>query len=309
MILLANIEANSGMATTAEQLTNGAAALDALVDGVSKVEEDPTVRSVGYGGWPNMLGDMQCDGAVMNGDSLEIGSVGAVSGVLHCAALAREVLRRLPHNMLVGEGARRFATEVGFGEDDMLMPHSQQVWRKKLDTVMTPEQKEGFPDIPLAPLTRIITDPERVRDTTVFMGQDQRGQISVATSTSGWAWKYPGRLGDSPIPGAGYYADSRYGAAACTHTGEMTMRTCAAFTIVDGVRRGESLETSVTRAAHQLLDLKDGFIGEVVLHAIDKENNHFVANLHGTAPIDYWLWQPGMQAPIVQQSTMIGGRA
>jgi L-asparaginase len=169
--------------------------------------------------------------------------------------------------------------------------------------VLSPSQLEEFPDIPLAPLSNIITDPERVRDTTVFLGIDSQANIGVATSTSGWAWKYPGRLGDSPIVGAGYYADSRYGAAACTHTGEMTMRTCTSFRVVDGLKRGLSLKQAVEDAASQLLELKGGFIGEVVIHALDKHGDHLVVNIHGEKPLKYWHWNDAMPKPTTGFST------
>jgi N4-(beta-N-acetylglucosaminyl)-L-asparaginase len=303
MLVLANIEAASGIPTSADMLKNNENILDALVAGISKVEEDPTVRSVGYGGWPNMLGDMQFDAGIMDGNSLEIGAVGAVPNILHVCQLAQQVLKRLPHNIIVGEGARRFADEVGFKVVDMLCEDSAKVWRDKLVEVLSPSDFEKFPNLPLAPLSNIITDPERVRDTTVFLGIDAQSNIGVATSTSGWAWKYPGRLGDSPIAGAGFYADSRYGAAACTHTGEMTMRTCTSFSVVDGLRRGLSLQQAVEDAASQLLELKGGFIGEVVIHAIDKNGDHLVVNVLGTKALKYWVWDDKMPKPTTGLST------
>lgn len=303
MLVLANIEAASGIPTSANMLKSNENILDALVAGISKVEEDPTVRSVGYGGWPNMLGDMQFDAGIMDGNSLEIGAVGAVPNILHVCQLAQQVLKRLPHNIIVGEGARRFADEVGFKVDDMLCEDSAKVWRDKLVEVLSPSDFEQFPNLPLAPLSNIITDPERVRDTTVFLGIDAQSNIGVATSTSGWAWKYPGRLGDSPIAGAGFYADSRYGAAACTHTGEMTMRTCTSYSVVDGLRRGLSLRQAVEDAASQLLELKGGFIGEVVIHAIDKNGDHLVVNVLGTKALKYWVWDDKMPEPLTGLST------
>ncbi|MBS1182258.1 MAG: asparaginase [Proteobacteria bacterium] len=305
MILLANTEAEPGFFHAVDTLLAGGAALDALVEGIGYVEAAPSVRSVGYGGWPNMVGDMECDGAVMDGTTLSVGSVGAVPRTLHVAALAREVMRRLPHVMLTGEGARRFASEIGFTEDDVLHPDSKRVWRAKLDDLLDDKARAAFPDIPLIPLSNAITDPERVRDTTVFLGIDAGGNAAVATSTSGWAWKYPGRLGDSPIPGAGFYADSRYGAAACTHTGEMAMRCATSHAVVLGLKFGLSLDAAVERAAEDLLALKGGFIGEVVIHALDKNNKHRVVTLRGSKPVSYWFWEPGMPAPERRQSEQL----
>ncbi len=248
MLLLANAEAWPGFPTTVEMLRAGADSLTAMVEGITKVEAEPRVRSVGYGGWPNMLGVMECDAGVMDGNTRQIGAVGAVPNTLPVAKLAHEVMKKLPHVMLTGEGARRFATETGFSVDDVLMADSKRVWWERLVKEMTPEQAAAFPDTPLAPLLKTITDPERVRDTTVWLSADTAQGIHAATSTSGWAWKYPGRLGDSPIPGAGFYADSRYGAAACTHTGEMTIRCATSRTIVLAMKLGYSLGDAIKLA-------------------------------------------------------------
>lgn len=297
MLLLANAEAWPGFQTTVDLLKSGSDSLAAMVAGIGRVEADARVRSVGYGGWPNMLGEMECDAAVMDGNTREIGSVGAVPNTIPVAALAHEVMKRLPHVMLTGPGARRFATEAGFPLDNVLLDDSKRVWWERLEKQLSPEELKKFPDIPLARLSRAITDPERVRDTTVFLcGDDTRG-IHAATSTSGWAWKYPGRLGDSPIPGAGFYADSRYGGAACTHTGEMTMRCATARTVVLAMKLGRSLVDAVNLAVEELAELKEGFLGGVVIHAVDAKDKHEVVNFRCPGEIRYWLWEEGMSDP------------
>jgi N4-(beta-N-acetylglucosaminyl)-L-asparaginase len=297
MLLLANSEAWPGFPTSVDLVRQGQHGLDALVAGISLVEREIKVRSVGYGGWPNMLGRMELDAAVMDGTTREVGSVGAVPDTIPVAALAHQVMKKLPHVMLTGEGARRFATEIGFPVDDALYPDSAKVWREKLEQQLSPAELAQFPDIPLAPLSRSITDPERVRDTTVFLCQDASGGVHAATSTSGWGWKYPGRLGDSPIPGAGFYADSRYGAAACTHTGEMTMRCGTARTIVLAMKLGRSLSDAIKIAVEELAELTEGFIAGVVIHAMDASGNHEVVNFQCPGEIAYWLWDQSMSAP------------
>jgi L-asparaginase len=297
MQLLANVEAYPGFDTTIAMLKDGAAGLEAMVAGMGYVERDVRVRSVGFGGWPNMLGKMELDAGVMNGTTREVGSVGAVPDTIPVSALALEVMKRLPHVMLTGDGARRFASEIGFSMDETLYEDSKRVWWEKLEKELTPQELVAFPDIPLAPLSRTITDPERVRDTTVFLSQDLGNTISVATSTSGWGWKYPGRLGDSPIPGAGFYADSRYGAAACTHTGEMTMRCSTARTIVLAMKLGRSLDDAIKLAIEELAELTTGFLAGVVIHAIDAAGNHKVVNFRCQDDIFYWYWEPKMVAP------------
>ncbi len=294
MLLLANAEAWPGFSHSVELLKSGHAGLPAMVEGISRVELEPEVRSVGYGGWPNMLGVMECDGAVMDGNSRNVGSVGAVPDTIPVCALAYEVMQRLPHVTLTGAGARRFADEIGFTRDDSLFEDSKKIWWERLEREMDADQRANFPDIALAPLSRTITDPERVRDTTVFLCQDQAKGIHAATSTSGWAWKYPGRLGDSPIPGAGFYADSRYGAAACTHTGEMTMRAGTARTIVLALKLGYSLTDAIALAVEGLEELSGGFLGGVVIHAMDAKGNHDVVNFRCEGEIRYWLWKDGM---------------
>lgn len=297
MQLLANVEAYPGFDTTIAMLKDGASGLDAMVAGMGFVERDVRVRSVGYGGWPNMLGKMEFDAGVMDGTTREVGTVGAVPDTLPVSALAHEVMKRLPHVTLTGEGARRFASEIGFSVDDTLYEDSKRVWWERLEKELSSEELAKFPDIPLAPLSRTITDPERVRDTTVFLSADKVDTISVATSTSGWAWKYPGRLGDSPIPGAGFYADSRYGAAACTHTGEMTMRCATARTIVLAMKLGYSLADAIKLAVDELAELNTGFLAGVVIHAIDAKGNHQVTSFRCPEDIFYWYWNPSMAAP------------
>lgn len=297
MLLLANKEAWPGFPTTVQMLREGAISLDAMVAGISKVESEVQVRSVGYGGWPNMLGNMELDAAVMDGNTRDVGTVGAVPNTLPVARLAHEVMKRLPHVMLTGDGARRFASEIGFSEDNVLFEDSKRVWWERLEKELSPEELAKFPNIPLAPLSRAITDPERVRDTTVFLSADPTRGIHAATSTSGWAWKYPGRLGDSPIPGAGFYADSRYGAAACTHTGEMTMRCSTARTVVLALKFGYSLSDAVKLAVEELNELSSGFLAGVVIHAVDAKGNHEVVNFRCEGEIRYWLWEDSMPEP------------
>ena len=297
MLLLANTEAYPGFDTSIALLRDGAPGLEAMIAGMAKVEADVRVRSVGFGGWPNMLGRMEFDAGVMDGTTREVGSVGAVPDTLPVSRLAYEVMKRLPHVMLTGDGARRFATEIGFSVDDTLYEDSRRVWWERLERELSPEERAAFPDIPLVPLSRAITDPERVRDTTVFLSADARNTISVATSTSGWAWKYPGRLGDSPIPGAGFYADSRYGAAACTHTGEMTMRCATSRSIVLAMKLGYSLADAVKLAAEELAELDTGFLGGVVIHAMDAGGEHQVVSFRCQEEINYWFWDDSMAAP------------
>ncbi len=125
----------------------------------------------------------------------------------------------------------------------------------------------------------------------MFLAHDAAGDICSGTSTSGWGWKYPGRLGDSPIVGAGSYADTRYGAAACTGAGEMTIRCCTARSIVLYMKQGASVADAVGEAVDDMRALKGGLISRVTIHAIDTKGNHKVVAVNGAGDNKYWLWE------------------
>ena len=298
MIFLCNGEGAPGVATTVAALREGRAALDAIEAGIRRVEADPKVHSVGPGSWPNILGQLQLDAAVMDGATLRTGAVGALEGFAHPLGVARAVLARLPHEILVGTGASRFAAEIGAKRTGGNPEEIEQAWRGVLERQgTTAEALAADPTLPLAPLVQAATDPERVRDTTVYLAQDGTGNICTGVSTSGWAWKYPGRLGDSPIIGAGSYADRRYGAAACTHTGEMTIRAGTARAVVLYLKMGLGLDDALAEAGRDLAGLEGGQEGTVVIHAVDAEGGHCVAAYRPEGPLHYWLWTPDMPAP------------
>lgn len=291
MILLTNNEGTLGVPTTARMLAAGHPALDAIEAGIRLIEADPSVRTVGRGGWPNLLCELELDACVMDGSTLRTGAAGALKGYLHPVSVAREIMRRLPHELLVGEGAARFAHEIGAQTADNLIEDSRRVWREWFDRTLTPAQKQAWPDIPLAELCRDAIDPETGRDTTVFLAHDRDGHICSGTSTSGWGWKYPGRLGDSPIIGAGSYADTRYGAAACTGAGEMTIRCCTARSIVLYMKKGATVADAVMEAVDDMRALRGGLISRVTIHAIDAKGGHKTVAVNGAGNNVYWLWE------------------
>ena len=304
MILVTNNEGTVGVPTTVRMLAEGAAALDAIEAGIRLIEADPTVRTVGRGVWPNLLCELELDACVMDGTTLRTGAVGALKGYLHPVSVAREIMRQLPHEFLVGEGAARFASEIGATAADNLIEDTRQVWQAWFDRTLTPEQKQAWPDIPLAELCRHAIDPETGRDTTVFLARDTGNNICSGTSTSGWGWKYPGRLGDSPIIGAGSYADTRYGAAACTGAGEMTIRCCTARSVVLYMKQGASVSDAVMEAVEDMCGLKTGLINRVTIHAIDTNGNHKCVAVNGTGGNFYWLWE-GSGEPVQRPAEAI----
>jgi beta-aspartyl-peptidase (threonine type) len=297
MIVVANNEGACGIPATALALSRGEGMLDAIEAGIRLVEADESVRTVGRGGWPNLLGEVELDASVMDGTSLRTGAVGALTGYLHPVSIARQVLERLPHELLVGDGAKRFAAEIGAEAGDLLMPHARAAWTRWFESEVSEAERAHWPDVPMAELCKEAIDPELGRDTTVFIGQDKDGRIAAGTSTSGWGWKYPGRLGDSPIIGAGSYADTRYGACACTGVGEMSIRCGTSRAVVLYMKMGMSVEEAVHEAVEDMRALQGGLIGRVTIHAIDAAGGHKVVAVNGLPENHYWLWREGEQAP------------
>lgn len=295
MKLLANEEGRPGIAVAVAALKDRASGLDAIVQGVTAVEYSTEARSVGFGGWPNLLGEMEFDASVMDGDNLDSGAVGALQGVIGAVAVARQVMEQSPHQILVGDGAQRFAQDAGFKLEETLYGDSREQWSKTLRAALSDEQFAAFPNLRLSALPVIAANPEQVRDTTVYLCRDRNKTISTASSTSGWGWKHPGRLGDAPICGAGFYADSQFGAAACTHTGEMAIRAGTAHTVVSALKAGAPLEAAAEMAVDDLKRLRSGFLGGVVIHMLDAHENHLVVNFRCEEQIRYWVWSPELE--------------
>lgn len=275
MVVVASTNGSTGIGESMRVLRSGGSALDAVEAGIRLVEADPDDHSVGYGGYPNLLGQVELDAAIMDGTELRCGAVGAMRGYTHAISVARRVMERLPHVFLVGDGAARFANEMGFERREQLTDAAASTWEERL-----PHDSAGEPIRDLSSrkdiwkLVEIATDPERTRGTVNFLALDGQGSIAAGVSTSGWAWKYPGRLGDSPIIGAGLYADSRYGAAACTGMGEMAIRAATAHSVVWYLRQGLSLAEAGRAAMHDLDDLGGRYLARMTFVAIDQEGNH-----------------------------------
>lgn len=255
MIVVASTNGNVGIGAAIEILRAGGSALDAVEAATRLVEDNPDDHTVGYGGYPNLLGEVELDASLMDGNTLNAGAVGALRGFRHPISVARQIMQELPHVLLVGEGAARFAREIGMVEEDLLTPEAAEVYRQGLAGAL-PEDKrswlQGGIEDNLRRLARITADPEHAAGTVNFIAQDSAGNIASAVSTSGWAWKYPGRLGDSPIIGAGNYADNRYGACACTGWGELAIRLGTARSVVLYQRLGFGLEQACRQAMEDL---------------------------------------------------------
>ncbi|MGA1778846.1 MAG: isoaspartyl peptidase/L-asparaginase [Planctomycetota bacterium] len=225
---------NFGMAANAvaaQILQVGGDPMEAAVRGVMVPEADPEVSSVGLGGFPNAEGVMELDGAVMDGNTLEVGAVAGLQGILHPVAVAERVMSRTRHTLLVGEGARKFALSQGFKEAELLTDHAREQFRKRQ------AGKEHSPAGGGA-------DPDD-HDTIGLIVLHPTAGMRAVCSTSGAAWKLPGRVGDSPIVGHGLYCDSSVGGVVGTGLGEEFAKICAAHAVIERMRAGVEPEAAI----------------------------------------------------------------
>lgn len=231
-----------------EVLKAGGDTLDAVVAGVNIVELDPEDNSVGYGGLPNENGVVELDASVMHGPTRRAGSVASIRGIKTPSKIARLVMEHTDHIMLVGDGALQFARAYGFPEENLLTEKSRLAWLVWKQSLRDPgghtnwsAELARFPEADEATLAwarRVAAYPPT--GTINCLALNARGEMSGVTTTSGLAWKIAGRVGDSPIIGAGLYVDQDIGAAGSTGRGEENIRIAGAHTIVENMRHGMS---------------------------------------------------------------------
>jgi N4-(beta-N-acetylglucosaminyl)-L-asparaginase len=218
------------VARAVELMRGGTDTLDAAVEGVKLQELDPADNSVGYGGLPNEDGVVQLDASCMHGPTKRAGAVGALEGIKTPSEVARLVLKYTNHILLVGAGAKRFALSYGFKDEELLTPESRQLW---LEWRANRGKDDDWLDVPEK--EPMVARPTGTINLNVVNAQ---GDLSSVTTTSGLAWKLPGRVGDSPIVGAGQYTDNDIGAAGSTGRGESNIMVCGGFLTVEHLRRG-----------------------------------------------------------------------
>jgi N4-(beta-N-acetylglucosaminyl)-L-asparaginase len=246
-----NRSRNGSNATCIEEafrlLTTGSDVLDALLAGVNIVENDPEDTTVGYGGLPNADGIVQLDACCMHGPSKRAGGVGALEGVRTPSLVAKAVMDHTDHHLLVGSGAQEFARNMGFEiESDLNTPLSRELWldwKRRTD----PKHYTSFAEreaigtmAGLQMVTEGLIGQENLHGTINCCGLSPKGELAGVTTTSGRAWKIPGRLGDSPILGAGLYVDGDIGATGSTGRGEANLYGLCSFLIVENMRNGMS---------------------------------------------------------------------
>jgi len=286
MILVASGNGDVGMDAGWAVLAGGGTAIDAVEAATREVERNETDHTVGLGGYPNLVGEVELDASIMDGITRRAGAVGALKGYVHAITVARAVMDRLPHVLVVGDGAARLAAEIGLEREDVLTAAARATWQAGIDGRLGDTDPGARM---LAAVVDLASDPDHVAGTVNFLAVDRDGGMASAVSTSGWAWKYPGRLGDSPIIGAGNYCDARFGAAACTGFGELAIRAGTARMIVSALSRGESLEDACGAGIGDLFALDDVAPERLIMHtvAIDASGGHHAATTDTAGPATY----------------------
>ncbi|MCU0722725.1 MAG: isoaspartyl peptidase/L-asparaginase [Planctomycetes bacterium] len=297
------------VAAGAAILGRGGAALDAVEAVVRGIEDNPDDWSVGLGGFPNFMGEVELDASIMDGRTLAAGAVAGVRRHKNPVSVARRVMEKTPHVFLIGDGADRFADAEGFEPCDLLTPRMRETYAK----VMRGEKIELWPVLPGEPPDRthrygdllVEVAKERQGWKKVFsaemrggtcnaMALDRRGDVACAVSTSGLALKMPGRVGDSPVPGAGNYADNRHGAAACTGNGELCLRLCSARTAVHYLAEGMGPREAAERCIRDFASLGEPDGGFYIL-VMDRRGETWMAS--NVRAMEYFVMDEGDAEP------------
>ncbi|HEX2607932.1 MAG TPA: N(4)-(beta-N-acetylglucosaminyl)-L-asparaginase [Flavisolibacter sp.] len=262
-----NVKAN---AEAWKILGAGGKAIDAVEAGVQVPEADPSDQSVGYGGLPDRDGKVTLDACIMDEHS-NCGAVMFLEGIMHPIKVARLVMEKTPHVQLVGEGALQFALANGFRAENLLTPESEKAWKKWL-------VESKYDPMTIPKLLEQKNTPGQINnhDTIGMIAMDSHGDVSGACTTSGMAYKMRGRVGDSPIIGAGLFVDNEIGAATSTGVGEEVVRICGSHTVIELMRQGLTPEQACKKTVERIIrkkgkaakDLQVGFI------ALDKKGNY-----------------------------------
>jgi N4-(beta-N-acetylglucosaminyl)-L-asparaginase len=288
-----NVKANSA---AWEVLKKGGRAFDAVEKGVQVPEADPADQSVGYGGLPDRDGRVTLDACIMD-EHGNCGSVMCLEHIMHPISVARLVMEKTPHVQLVGEGALQFALANGFKKENLLTPEAEKAWKNWLrEAKYDPKQS-----IDVLNQQSIKNIPGQINnhDTIGMIAVDAAGNVSGACTTSGMAYKMHGRVGDSPIIGAGLFVDNEVGAATATGVGEEVVKICGSHTVVELMRQGftpeaackKTVERIVRKQGNKAKNLQVGFIavnkaGQFGGYALQKGFNYAVHSKAGVKVYD-----------------------
>jgi isoaspartyl peptidase/L-asparaginase-like protein (Ntn-hydrolase superfamily) len=264
-----------------ELLRAGASAMDAVEAAVRVVEANEADHYVGVGGLPNLLGEVELDASIMDGATRRAGAVAAVTGFPHPISIARAVCDRLPqHLLLVGSGAECFADEVGIERGETLTDEAAQMWREGLQPAGLEAARERHGDGEVAYRRQVLerlgamAPPAGPWGTVNVLALDAAGNLAVGVSTSGYPWKYPGRVGDSALIGAGNYCDNRVGAAACTGRGELAIRAGTARSVLVALQAGRNPEEACAAALAETLELPDEYRSPLQALCLTPDGRH-----------------------------------
>jgi beta-aspartyl-peptidase (threonine type) len=284
-IMLASERGEVGLAAAMDLLRRDGRAIDAVELAVRAAEANPDDHYVGIGGIPNLLGVLELDASIMDGRTRAAGAVGAVRGFPHPISIARKVLEELPqHLLLVGEGAERFAREQGFDEEETMTEEALRLWREGLtEPSLHGADFEGDRRYRESVIARMRASEPPIGEwgTVNILALDRHGDLCVGVSTSGYPWKHPGRIGDSPLIGAGNYCDNRAGAAACTGRGELAIRAGTARSTVALLAAGLTPEEACLEALGDAAVLPDDYRAPLNVLALAPDGRHAGA---GTRP-------------------------
>jgi beta-aspartyl-peptidase (threonine type) len=274
-------------------LKQGGCALDAVEASTRLVENNPGDTSVGTGGIPNLLGIVELDASLMCGKTLRTGAVGAIKGFKHPISVARQLLEKAPHVMLVAEGAENFARIMCCEAGDLDTEESKRIYRAFVEEAFEPEGIDESQSwvVDYARSQNLRQWYARLADerhgTVNIQALDADGNIACAVSTSGTALKFPGRLGDSPVIGAGNYCDNRFGAAACTGRGELAIRSSTARTLIHYLESGLGVAAAATRAMRDIHALES--FGGMNCLVMDAEGNTMSATTVADRESVHWF--------------------
>jgi len=279
--MIASERGEVGLAAGIGLLRAGASALDAVEAAIRVVEADEDNHTVGVGGLPNLLGQVELDASIMDGATRQAGAVAAVTGFPHPISIARAVCERLPqHLLLVGAGAERFADEVGIERGPTLTDEARRRWRDGLSAAGIESAEARFGPGERAYRQQVIERlasmgvPDGPWDTVNVLALDAAGNLAAGVSTSGYPWKYPGRVSDSAIIGEGNYCDNAVGAAACTGRGELAIRGTTARSVLHALAADGDPAKACAGALAQTLDLPDEFRSPLQALCLTPDGRH-----------------------------------